>query len=196
MLISPKQQAANRENAQHSTGPKTEAGKEAVRFNALTWGLRTLALMIDGDLGADYQTMWNEMAEQWDPQTSGEYYHLESMANAHWRLIRLTRSETRVYNTRMGLKMELATLERISVLRARLERAYISANDQLRRLQKDRLAKAEAEAEAAKTAEAAKPEPTRAGASKPAPAPVPPTPATTPDPPPDYVMSAPGPDTR
>ncbi len=187
MLISDKQHQANCQNAQHSTGPTSETGKQAVRFNALTWGLRTLALMIDGDLGADYQTMWNEMAAEWDPQTSGEYYHLESMANAHWRLIRLTRSETRVYDAHMSLKAELAMLERISVLRARLERAYASANDQLQRLQKDRPAKA-AEAPATETSQ---PE-----APKPAPATASPTPAATPDPPPDYVMSAPAPDTR
>jgi hypothetical protein len=31
MLISNKQQEANRKNAQHSTGPTTPAGKEAIR---------------------------------------------------------------------------------------------------------------------------------------------------------------------
>ena len=41
MIISAKQQEANRQNAQHSTGPKTPEGKAAIRFNALTYGLRT-----------------------------------------------------------------------------------------------------------------------------------------------------------
>ena len=52
MLISDKQQAANRQNAQHSTGPKTGvpsgSGKSAVRFNALTWSLRARSLIISG----------------------------------------------------------------------------------------------------------------------------------------------------
>ena len=41
MIISDKQREANRQNAQHSTGPKTTEGKAAIRFNALTYGLRT-----------------------------------------------------------------------------------------------------------------------------------------------------------
>ena len=40
MLISRKQHQANRENAQHSTGPVSPEGKAAVRLNALTFGLR------------------------------------------------------------------------------------------------------------------------------------------------------------
>ena len=41
MIISEKQQQANQQNAQKSTGPTTPEGKNAVRFNALTYGLRT-----------------------------------------------------------------------------------------------------------------------------------------------------------
>jgi hypothetical protein len=41
MVISDKQHQANRQNAQQSTGPKAPEGKSAVRFNALTYGLRT-----------------------------------------------------------------------------------------------------------------------------------------------------------
>jgi hypothetical protein len=50
MLISEKEQKANRHNVQSSTGPKTGvpsgSGKDAVRFNALTWGLRARQLLI------------------------------------------------------------------------------------------------------------------------------------------------------
>ena len=46
MLISDKQHEANRQNAQHSTGPKTPEGKEAVRHNALTYGLRTRSMFL------------------------------------------------------------------------------------------------------------------------------------------------------
>src|ERR1022692_3847223 len=45
MLISDKQQEANRQNAQQSTGPKTPEGKAAVRLNALTYGLRARNLI-------------------------------------------------------------------------------------------------------------------------------------------------------
>ena len=46
MIISEKQHQANRQNAQHSTGPNTPEGKAAVRLNALTYGLRTRGLIL------------------------------------------------------------------------------------------------------------------------------------------------------
>jgi hypothetical protein len=49
MLISEKQQEANRQNAAHSTGPKTPEGKDAVRLNALQYGLRARSLLITGE---------------------------------------------------------------------------------------------------------------------------------------------------
>jgi len=49
MLISEKQHQANRQNAQHSTGPTTPEGKTAVRLNALTYGLRARWLILPCD---------------------------------------------------------------------------------------------------------------------------------------------------
>jgi|ERR1039458_5809287 hypothetical protein len=46
MVISDKAGQANRQNAQHSTGPKTPEGKAAIRFNALTYGPRTRATIL------------------------------------------------------------------------------------------------------------------------------------------------------
>ena len=40
-MATPVQIAANRRNAQNSTGPRTAEGKAAVRLNSLTHGLRT-----------------------------------------------------------------------------------------------------------------------------------------------------------
>jgi len=59
MIISEKQQAANRQNAQQSTGPKTPAGKAQVRFNALTWSLRARSLMLPRDIPEEYQQLWD-----------------------------------------------------------------------------------------------------------------------------------------
>ena len=55
MLVSDKQHEANIRNAQHSTGPKTEEGKAAVRMNALTWGLRAKSFLITGEDPAEYK---------------------------------------------------------------------------------------------------------------------------------------------
>jgi hypothetical protein len=60
MLISDKQQEANRQNAQQSSGPKTPEGKAAVRLNALTFGLRTRATILARENAADYSQLWDE----------------------------------------------------------------------------------------------------------------------------------------
>jgi len=69
MLISSKQHQANRSNAQHSTGPTTPEGKAAIRFNALTYGLRTRATVIPDENAEEYSHLWDELEAEWQPQT-------------------------------------------------------------------------------------------------------------------------------
>jgi len=173
MIISDKQQAANRQNAQHSSGPKSPAGKAAVRFNALTWSLRARSLILDTDDPADYQQLWDGLEAEWQPQTHSERYYLEQMSTSQWLLTRTARSETRIYQAGLPLRTELELLDRVSVQRTRLERSFTTALHELKQLQKERQAR---------------PQPQPAQTAKAAPAPAPP-PANPPAPPPDYVMS-------
>jgi len=82
MLISDKQQEANRQNAQHSCGPKTPEGKEAVRLNALTYGLRALGRARS--------------------RVAAPYRHrtvvLEQMSTSQRLLARIARGESRIYH--------------------------------------------------------------------------------------------------
>jgi hypothetical protein len=48
-MASELQVEANRQDAHQSTGPKTEQGIEAARFNALRHGLRSLQTVIPGE---------------------------------------------------------------------------------------------------------------------------------------------------
>src|ERR1035438_1766897 len=70
MIISEKNQKSNRQNAQHSTGPKTTEGKAAIRFNALTYGLRTRATTTPGS-GTNWKPTGNPKtapnAATWKP---------------------------------------------------------------------------------------------------------------------------------
>jgi hypothetical protein len=96
MLISDKQQQANRQNAKHSTGPKTPEGRKAVRFNALTWSLRARSLMISSDDPEDYRQRWDSLEAEWHPQTHSERHYLEQMATSQWLLARNAGSESRI----------------------------------------------------------------------------------------------------
>ncbi len=72
MIISEKQQEANRRNAQHSTGPTTPEGKKAASLNAVTYGLRTRSLLIQGENIADYWRLWDNLEGEWQPETQTE----------------------------------------------------------------------------------------------------------------------------
>jgi hypothetical protein len=173
MIISEKQQEANRRNAQLSSGPKTAEGKAAVRFNALTYGLRTRSLLIPTEDHAGSAELWADLQADWQPQSRTEYLYLEQMFASHWLLARLATSEDRIYREETQLDNQLALLNRVSMLRTRLERSFTCARRELEQMQKERTKK-----------ERQAPQP------RPAPAPVrkPAAPQATPPPPP-YVMS-------
>ena len=157
MIISDKQQAANRQNARQSTGPKTAEGKTAVRFNALTWGLRARSLMLPRDIPEEYQQLWDGLAAEWQPQTDTERHYLEQMAISEWLLTRTADSEYRVYEASLPLKEELALLDRVSVRRVRLEHSFTAGMEKLKQLRKER--QAQPQPQPAPPAKAA-PEPT------------------------------------
>ena len=50
------QAEANRRNALQSTGPKTEEGIEAARFNALRHGLRSLQTIVPGEAPEEWES--------------------------------------------------------------------------------------------------------------------------------------------
>ena len=174
MLISDKQQAANRQNAQKSTGPKTPEGKEAVRFNALTWSLRARSLILPFEDAENYQQLWNSLEAELQPQAHSEWHYMEQMASSQWLLTRNAGSEQRIYEeAALTLEKQFALLDRVSVMRVRLEHSFTAALRQIKQLQKERHAQPQPQ-----------PEPTQPAAPAP--------PSAPPDsqaPPAEYVMA-------
>jgi hypothetical protein len=169
MIISEKQQEANRKNAQHSTGPVTPAGKEAIRFNALTYGLRTRASILPDENAAEYSQLWDEMQADWQPQTRTERLYLETMVTSQWLLKRVAESEQRIYVFIAFGEERFRMLGYVAKQRAQLERSFRTAIADMQQSQQERQAR--------------QPQP-----AKPAP---PPThkPAAPHVQPPEYVMS-------
>jgi hypothetical protein len=169
MIISDKQQEANRQNAQHSSGPKTPAGKAAIRFNALTYGLRTCATILERENAADYSQLWDELEADWQPQTRTERCYLETMVTSQWLLRRVAESEQQIYTCIAFGEDRFKMLGYVAKQRAQLERSFRTAIEDMKQSQKERQAR--------------QPQP-----AKPAPAPVS-KPAEPRVPPADYVMS-------
>jgi hypothetical protein len=127
MIISEKQQQANRKNAQHSTGPATPEGKAAIRFNALTYGLRTRASIIPDENAADYSQLWDELEAQWQPQNRTERCYLETMVTSQWLLKRVAESERHIYVYIAFGEQQFKMLAYVAKQRAQLERSFRTA---------------------------------------------------------------------
>jgi hypothetical protein len=176
MIVSEKQQQANRLNAQHSTGPKTPDGKAAIRFNALTYGLRTRVTILDRENAADYYQLWDELEADWQPQNRTEWCHLETLVTSQWLLARVAEAESRLYECTAFGEERFKMLAYIAKQRAQLERSFRTAIEDMKQSQKARPSRPQPKpAQTAQTAKAA--------------------PASQPDiPPPPYVMSESGED--
>ena len=140
MLISSRQHEANRQNAQHSTGPATPESKADVRLNALTYGLRARQLLLSWEDPEEYKQLWAGLLAEWQPQTLTERLCLEQMATSQWLLARYAKSERRISEDRLPREKETPLLDRASALRARAERSFTSAMHELKQLQKERRA--------------------------------------------------------
>ncbi len=90
--------AANRKNAQKSTGPRTEEGKRRVSHNAQTHGLtaQTICLAEESD-DALYQ-LRRHMLEDLKPESEIQCQLAEQMIAGRWRLMRLWEIETDLYD--------------------------------------------------------------------------------------------------
>jgi hypothetical protein len=87
-----KQINANRQNAQKSTGPKTDEGKAAVSQNAVKHGLFAESV-ITGENEADYEAFHDEMLAELAPVGAVESALAERVVNLWWRLRRAERMQ-------------------------------------------------------------------------------------------------------
>jgi hypothetical protein len=174
MVISEKQQQANRQNAQKSTGPKTPEGREAVRFNALTYGLRTRETILERENAREYSELWDGLDAEWQPHTRTERIYLETMVTSQWLLKRIAESEQQIY-TIANVEQRFKMLAYVYKMRAQLERSFRTAVADMKQSQKERKAVQTQPPQAEQPAK-----PASAPATKP---------AAPQAPPPDYVMS-------
>jgi hypothetical protein len=96
-MLSLKQLAANRANAQKSTGPQTEAGKNRSRLNAFRHGLTgQVSLMTDDDRAA-HDAFSKGIIDDLKPVGAMELQLAQRIATDSWRLNRLAAFEDNIY---------------------------------------------------------------------------------------------------
>ena len=88
---------ANRANAQHSTGPKTEEGKAKSSMNAVKTGLTGRTVLLPTDDALIYQQHLDRTFAKFSPATDDEHILVQTIADTEWRLLRIAPLETGIY---------------------------------------------------------------------------------------------------
>ena len=96
-MSSPEQIAANRRNAQLSTGPTSENGKQTSSRNALKTGLTGRTVLLPSDDATLYESHLAEFAARYQPVGLHEANLVQSLADTQWRLARIPSLELSIY---------------------------------------------------------------------------------------------------
>ena len=96
-MSSEAQIAANRQNAQASTGPKTEAGKAKSSLNAVRTGLTGRTVLLPTEDAAAYESHVQNFKTRYAPATEEEKNLVQILADTEWRLLRIPALEMGIY---------------------------------------------------------------------------------------------------
>lgn len=89
--------AANRRNALKSTGPQTRSGKAASRMNALKHGLTAEQVVLFDEDVEEFQRFFRQWVRSFKPKGFIEHQLVERIAICAWRLRRVYRIETQLF---------------------------------------------------------------------------------------------------
>ena len=107
IMASDEQIRANRLNAQRSTGPRSENGKQAVRYNALQHGLLAEASLLPGEDTALFRRLAEELQAQFEPAGELEQLLVDRITSSAWRLRRVLQVEAGLFVARLKYALPL-----------------------------------------------------------------------------------------
>jgi hypothetical protein len=150
IVMSQEKLEANRRNAQSSTGPKTEAGKNHSRLNALKHGVLASVLIVSAGAledPADFEELVRALTGDLEPVGKLEEMLVEKIAICWWRQRRALRYEARKINERscdrkpnqdpFALPID-TELNKVLRYEASIQRQLVHAINQLERMQRAR----------------------------------------------------------
>src|SRR6202012_2740644 len=137
--------AANRRNAEASTGPRTADGKARVSRNSTTFGLYSAGDVVRPDEESLYQAFCDDFERQLAPEGAMESTLAAEIVHAAWRLRRCAAAESTL-EAQNGLDPMLdpatsAAWNSIDRVRTQALRHFQRAPAELRRLQTERQAR-------------------------------------------------------
>ena len=159
-MASAKQLAANRANAQKSTGPVTDAGKLISRMNAIQHGLSGHSVLRTPQQEAAYQTYSARLMPDLSPANAIEQDFAERIVHDSWRIHRASAIESNLYalaeaafdtgnveqddalNEAHTFQVNDRSINLLSLYQQRLQRGIHKDLAMLRQMQKERKAEA------------------------------------------------------
>ena len=132
-MATPSQTRANIRNAQNCTGPKSEAGKAASSANSLRHGLTSTKVVLPHESAEEYETLRQQLVEDYQPANTIEAMFAENIAQNWWRLQRARR-----YEVILHVKADIDALDRLARYMNGIERAWSKSVAQLEKIQADR----------------------------------------------------------
>jgi hypothetical protein len=141
--------AVNRANSRHSTGPRTEAGKQHSALNALRHGLTAQTAVLPSEDPAAYQRHIQQFLDEYKPATPTESQFVHELANTAWRQNRIPLLEADLLRRAMNPPNEQAAIEfdivdahrllaTLGLHGHRLSRQFQKTLEQLRSIQAER----------------------------------------------------------
>jgi hypothetical protein len=152
VMSTPNQIAANRANAQLSTGPRTEEGKARSARNSTKHGLTARHVVLSNEDRLDYEELRAQLISEHQPVGTQELLLVTQIVDSFWRMQRAKLLETAALESEIGwhdsttdaLDMFAAwraaqkDLDKLRRYVGSFERSYYRALAELRRMQAER----------------------------------------------------------
>jgi hypothetical protein len=97
-MSTPSQIAANRLNAQHSTGPRSAQGKAASQANSLKTGLYARSQTIAGEDPVELRALADSYFLRWEPATPEESFLVATLVDSEWLLRRYSLTDAKLWD--------------------------------------------------------------------------------------------------
>jgi hypothetical protein len=141
--------AINRANSRHSTGPRTDSGKQRSSLNALRHGLTAASAVLPSEDQAAYDTYRRSFFDEYQPATPTETQLIQELADTAWRINRIPVLEAALLdraanppNDQARIDFDIVDAHRalatLGLHYQRLSRQFQKAVDQLRDIQAER----------------------------------------------------------
>ena len=153
MTSTPDRAEINRANSQHSTGPRTVAGKLRSSQNAIRLGLASQVAILPTEDPQLYEQHLKSFTDEYNPQRATEANLVQALADTAWRLNRIVAIESRLLTQAASnqfdipaavlvaaLESQSKILANLSIHSQRLSRQFERTVAQLRDLQQTRRA--------------------------------------------------------